>query len=133
MFRSKTLSYVSELENRYTALENKCKTQETVIERLSKNYYDLKRKFDKATMNFWLSWYKIGEESDEALEINGWYLIIVPDCDHPVVAQYMGRGGAKCFIAMMPYEKRIIHKDLVKYWADLPCPELFCDVEKEEE
>lgn len=132
--------YVSELERGYAALENKCKTQETVIERLSKNYYKLKKEHDKAAMHFWLSWYKIGEESDESLEDKGWYLIIIPECDHPVVAQYID--AYKGFKVVKSFENPIthrglvkycIHRDLVKYWADLPEPDLFNAVENTEE
>lgn len=45
---SRVIKYVQELEQRYTTLENKCKTQETVIERLNKNYHELKKNYDKA-------------------------------------------------------------------------------------
>lgn len=128
------LKYIEVLERRYAALENKCKTQETVIERLSKNYCRLKKEHDKAAMHFWLSWYKIGEESDKSLEDKEWYLIIIPDFDypHPVVAQYMGK--AKCFRIMKSQDKtHIIHRDLVNYWADLPEPDLFDAFENKEE
>ena len=38
------LKYMEVLERRCARLVNKCKTQETVIESLSKNYYELKKK-----------------------------------------------------------------------------------------
>ena len=131
---SRIIKYVAELERRYTSLKNKCETQETVIESLSKNYSELKRKHDKAAMHYWMYWFKMDEESAEDLEDKEWYLIIVPDFDylHPVIAQYMGK--AKCFrIMKSQHQSHIIHRDLVNYWADLPEPDLFNAVENKEE
>lgn len=126
------LKYIEVLERRYGALENKYKTQETVIESLSKNYYELKKKHDRAAMHYWMYWFKMDEESAEDLEDKGWYLIIIPDCDHAVVAQYMG--CIKSFkVVVRPFENRIIQRDLIKYWTDLPEPELFDAVEDKEE
>ena len=125
------LRYVEELERRYDALENKCKTQETVIESLSKNYHELKRKHNKAAMHYWMYWFKMDEESAEDLENKGWYLIIIPDCDHPVVAQY--EDAYKGFKVARGLENCIYHKNLVKYWAFLPEPELFDTVKNKEE
>lgn len=132
--------YVSELERRCTSLEYKCKTQETVIESLSKNYYELKEKHDRAAMHYWMYWFKMDEESAEDLENKGWYLIIIPERDHPVVAQYMD--NIKGFKVVKSFEnpnthrnlvKYCIHRDLVKYWADLPEPDLFDAIENKEE
>lgn len=135
MSEKKMLGYVSELERRYTSLEYKCKAQETVIESLSKNYYELKKKHDRAAMHYWMYWFKMDGESAEDLEDKGWYLIIIPDSDHPVVAQYMD--AAKGFKVVKPFENyiihRIIHRDLIKYWAYLPEPDLFDAVENKEE
>ena len=77
-------------------------------------------------MHYWMYWFKMDEESAEDLEDKGWYLIIIPDCDHTVVAQYID--AYKSF----KIEKRIIHRDLIKYWTDLPEPDLFDAVEKKE-
>lgn len=124
--------YVEMLERTYTALEIKCKTQETVIESLSsKNYFELKKRHDRAAMHYWMYWFKMDEESAEDLEDKGWYLIIIPNYDHTVVAQYMD--SVKGFKVVKSFENPIIHRDLVKYWADLPEPDLFDAVEKKEE
>lgn len=125
------LKYVEVLERRYAALENKCKTQETVIESLSKNYYQLRKEHDRAAMHYWMCWFKMDEESAEDLEDKGWYLIIIPDCDHAVVAQYMD--SYKGFKVEKSFENLIIQRDLIKYWAFLPEPELFDAVENKEE
>lgn len=125
------LRYVLELERRYTALENKCKTQKTVIESLSKNYYELKKKHDKSAMHYWLCWFKMDEESAKDLENNGWYLIIIPDCERPVVAQY--EAAYQGFKVVRTYENHIYHQTLVKYWTFLPEPELFDILENKEE
>ena len=124
------LKYVEVLERRCARLVNKCKTQEIVIESLSKNYYELKKKHDKAAMHYWMYWFKMDEESAEDLEDKGWYLIITPDCDHPVVAQYTD--DAKGFKVVKPFENHIIRRNLIKYWTDLPEPDLFDAVEKKE-
>ena len=128
---SKIIRYAEELERRYTALENKCKTQETIIESLSKNYHELKRKHDKAAMHYWMYWFKMDEESAEDLEDKGWYLIIDPNYEHTVVAQYLD--SFKGFKVVKPFENSIIHRDLIKYWTYLPEPDLFGAFENKEE
>jgi uncharacterized coiled-coil protein SlyX len=119
--------YVSGLERRYDELADKCKTQETVIESLSKNYSELKKRHDRAAMHYWMYWFKMDEESAEDLEDKGWYLIIIPNYDHTVVAQYVD--GVKGFKVVKPFENPIIHRDVIKYWTYLPEPDLFDAVE----
>lgn len=123
--------YISELERRCTSLEYKCKTQEAVIERLSKNYYQLRKARDKVAMDYWMYWFKMDEETAEALEDKGWYLIIAPDCDHPVVAQYIG--SVKGFQIEKTFDNRIIQIDLIRYWTELPEPDLIAAFENKED
>lgn len=125
------LKYIEVLERRYTALENKYKAQETVIERLSKSYYRLKKERDKAAMHYWMYWFKMDEESAEVLEDKRWYLIIAPDCDHPVVAQYIG--SVKGFQIEKTFDNRIIQIDLIRYWTELPEPDLIAAFENKED
>lgn len=128
---SRIIKYVAELERRYNKLADKCKTQETVIESLSKNYSELKRKHDKAAMHYWMCWFKMDEESAEDLEDKGWYLIILPDCDHTVVAQYID--DAKGFKVVKTFENHIYNRDLIKYWTYLPELDLFDAIENKED